>query len=473
MNAVRRMLPFVAVLSALSLVACDKPQAPPPAPKAEPPKAVAPTIDAEMKRLAAEVYVFAYPMVLMEVTRQVQVAKTPLNAFQHRRNVPDASTADTVNPNVDFLFSQAWIDLSKEPIVLSVPDTKGHYYLIAMLDAWTNVASSIGKRTTGTEKGDFAIVGPRWKGTLPGGVSEIRSPTESLFILGRTQSHGASGHAAAIRIQDQFKLAPLAKRGGKAAPAAAAGAAPGVDTKTEPREQVARMDASAFFTRFASLLPGNPPTAADAPMVEKIKKLGIVAGQPFDVGKLEPLAATSVREGAKSALDAITTAGQGAGSADVRNGWAVDRDLGRWGTDYGKRAVSAWRGLGVNAPEDAIFMTARFDGGGRRLDGANRYVLRFDKGNAPPADGFWSLSLYDDNGRFVANKLNRFSIRSDELRANADGSFDIHIQNADPAKEGNWLPAPKGSFNLMLRIYWPKQEVLDGRWTAPGIRREA
>ncbi len=471
MKAVRWMLPFIVVSSALSIVACDKPQAPP-APKVEPPKVVAPTIDAELKRLAAEVYVFAYPMVLADVTRQIQVAKTSVNTFSHRRTVPDASSTDTVNPNVDFLFSQAWIDLSKEPIVLSVPDTKGEYYLIALIDAWTNVASSIGKRTTGTGKEDFAIVGPRWKGTLPGGVSEIRSPTESALLLGRTQTRSGSDHAVASRIQDQFKLAPLSKRAAKPA-AAASAASPAVDAKTDPRDQVAHMDASAFFTRFASLLPGNPPTSADAPMVDKIKKLGIVPGQPFDVGKLEALAATSVQEGAKSALDAITTAAKGAGSADVRNGWAVDRDLGRWGTDYGKRAVSAWRGLGVNAPEDAIFMSARFDGGGRRLDGANRYVLHFDRGNAPPADGFWSLSLYDDNGHFVANRLNRFSIRSDELRANADGSFDIHIQNPDPAKEGNWLPAPKGSFNLILRIYWPKQEVLDGRWVAPGIRHEA
>jgi hypothetical protein len=127
-----------------------------------------------MKRLAAEVYVYAYPIVLMDVTRAVDTAGVPPDTFRHKRTLPDASSTDVVSPNADFLYSQAWLDLSKGPVVLSVPDTKGRYYLIAMLDAWTNVAASLGKRTTGTEKEQFAIVGPSWKGTLPGGVSEVK-----------------------------------------------------------------------------------------------------------------------------------------------------------------------------------------------------------------------------------------------------------------------------------------------------------
>jgi hypothetical protein len=382
-----------------------------------------------------------------------------------------------VNPNADFLYSQAWLDLSKGPVTLSAPDTRGRYYLIAMLDAWTNVAASLGKRTAGTEKAVFAIVGPSWKGTLPGGVSEVRSPTELAWLVGRTQTSGGADLDAASRIQNQFTLTRLSDRGrpgAKAGPALPARPGAIIDVKTAPREQAARMDAATFFTRFAMLLAGNPPAKDDAPMQEKIKKLGIEPGHAFDVGKLDPLSATSVEEGVKSALDAIRSAAKRDTGADIKNGWTFDRALGRWGTDYGKRAVAAYLGLGVNAPEDAIFMATRLDAGGHRLDGTNRYVLRFDNGNSPPADGFWSLSLYDDKQHFVANALNRYNIGSNSrLKSNADGSLDIHIQNTDPGpdKQSNWLPAPKGSFNLMLRIYWPRQDVIDGRWTAPGIRR--
>ena len=475
-----RLLAYGLLSSLIGLAACSKstpppPPAPPPPPKVEAPKAEAPDVNAETKRLASEMYVYAYPLVLMDVTRQVNTAGTPLNTFAHKRTVPDATSVDAINPNADFLYSQAWLDLSKEPVILSVPDTKGRYYLIALLDAWTNVATSIGTRTTGSEKRAFAIVGPRWKGTLPPEVTEVKSPTDLAWLFARTQINGKADRAAASKMQEQLKVAPLATKG--AAKGGAATAAPTrapVDAKTDPREQVARMDASTFFTRFAALLPGNPPTRDDQPMVAKIQKLGIVAGQPFDVAKLDPVAAKSVEQGVQVARDALATGAKGTGGADIRNGWVVDRALGRWGNDYGRRAVAAMNALGVNAPEDAIFMAARFDAGGRRLDGANAYVLHFDKGAAPPTDAFWSLSLYDDNRHFVANPLNRTNIGStDGLQSNPDGSLDIYIQNASPGKdkEANWLPAPKAPFNLTLRIYWPKQDVVDGRWNAPGVRR--
>ena len=473
MNPARRSLLLFALLGAALVASCDKTEPPPP-PKVEAPKPAPPAVDEKMKRLAAEVYVYAYPIVLMDIARQVQEAKVPVNTFAHKRAVPDASATDVASPNADFLYSQAWLDLSKGPIILSVPDTKGRYYLIAMLDAWTNVAASLGKRTTGTEKGEFAIVGPKWKGTLPGGVSEVKSPTDMAWLFGRTEVNGKSDAATAAKIQDQYKLKPLAAPG-KAGAKATAAPPGGLDVKTEPREQIAKMDAATFYSRFAMLLPGNPPAKEDAAIVEKMKTLGIVAGQRFDPAKLDPMSAKAVDEGARSALEAIVTAAKRPGAgADIRNGWLIERDLGRWGTDYGKRALNAWKGLGVNAPEDAIFMTAQLDGGGHRLDGANAYVLHFNNGNAPPTDGFWSLSLYDDKQRFVANPLDRYNVGSrDKLARNADGSLDIYIQNKDPGKDkaANWLPAPTGPFTLILRNYWPKQDVVDGRWVAPGIRR--
>ncbi len=460
-------LAVVALVTALFVAACGKSEPPPP-PKAA---VVAPKVDEEMKRLATEVYVYAYPLVLMDVTKQVQTAKTPVNTFAHRRASIDASGTDVLNPNPDVLYSEAWLDLARDPVVLSVPDTHGRYYVMALLDAWTNVFQSPGKRTTGTKKGDFVIVGPKWKGELPQDLEEIKSPTDMVWLLGRTEINGKADEAAAMKLVDQYKLVPLSQwhKAGHA-PAAAH---PGGDVKTPPAEQVAKMDAQTFFTRFAALLPGNPPSKADAQVVEKVKKLGIVAGQPFVTGTLDAAAVKGIEDGAKGALDAIVLAAKGS-IGDLRNGWTINWDLGRYGTNYGLRAVIAWLGLGANAPEDAIVPSTYLDAGGHPLNGANKYVLHFDKGKAPPADGFWSLAMYNDKHAFFANPLDRHAIGDrDKLKFNPDGSLDLYLQNEDPGKdrESNWLPAPKENFSVILRVYWPKQEMLDHNWTPPAIKR--
>ncbi|MEO8676631.1 MAG: DUF1254 domain-containing protein [Casimicrobiaceae bacterium] len=468
------MQPRLAVLclifSVAWLASCEK-QAPPP-PKAEPPKAAAP-VDEALKRLTAEVYIYAYPLVLTDVTRAVDTAGLPPDTFRHNARLPDATSTDVSNPNADFLYSQAWLDLSKGPVVLSVPDMRGRYYLVAVLGAWTNVVASLSKRTTDANGGRFAIVGPKWKGKLPGGVSEVQSPTDLAWLFARVQVKGEADAKAATRLQSQFNLKPLGARpksSGKAARAETAA----VDVKTDPREQVARMDAATFFTRFAMLLPGNPPAKDDAPMLEKMKALKVVAGHPFDVGALEPLAVASIDAGMKTALDAIRTSAKGGTGGDIRNGWAFDNALGRWGTDYGKRAVAAYIRLGLNAPEDALFMATRVDADGHPLDGTHDYVLHLDAGKSPTEDGFWSLSLYNDKQHFVASELNRYNIGSDSgIKPNADGSVDIYIQSATPGSDraANWLPAPKGNFNVVLRTYWPMQDVVDGKWNAPGLRK--
>jgi hypothetical protein len=467
MTPYRRRL-ACAIVGALGLSVCTSLSSQT-APKPAAPPAPAPAAGVDMKRLASEVWIYAFPLVLTDVTREVQSGAAAPNTFRHRRTIPDATSTDA-NPNADFLYSYAWLDLSKGPLILSVPDTKGRYYLLALLDAYTNVAGSIGTRTTGTEKRQFAIVGPRWKGALPPDTSEVRSPTELAWIFGRTAVTDKADLGNANKIQDQYKLAsptPPAK-GAKGAPTPSSAA---VDTKTPPRDQVAAMDATKFFTRVAMLLPGNPPTKDDAAMLDKIKKLGIEPGKPFAVS--DPATAKSIEEGVKTAIDAVATASKGLSGADIRNGWRIDRALGRWGTEYGRRAVAAWNGIGLNAPEDAIFMSTYLDGTGKKLDGTKRYVLHFDAPLVPPTDGFWSVSLYDDKQQFIANPQGRYHLGSyDKIKTNADGSIDIYISNADPGKdkEANWLPAPKGPFNLILRVYWPKQELIDGRWNPPGVR---
>ncbi|EHP44495.1 hypothetical protein OR16_02360 [Cupriavidus basilensis OR16] len=442
------------------------------------PQPAPPSSNGAIKALSAQIFVYAYPLVLMDVTREVMTARVPANSFSHKRSFPDATFTDVVSPNADTLYSTAWLDLSAGPVILSLPDTRGRYYLMPLMDAWTNVFASPGKRTTGTRKAVYAVTGPMWNGVLPPGVTEIRSPTEMVWLIGRTQTNGKQDYAAVRRLQDQYRLAPLSalQRGGKvrAKPdlAMLPEAVP-VDVETPPVEQVAAMDAQAFFSRFAELLPANPPAAADAAMVEAIKKFGIVPGMPFSVTALEPSTARAVQEGATTALAGIVAmARRGGGEGDGK--WTVHRDLGSYGTAYGKRALVAWVGLGANLPADALYPSTRVDAAGKPLNGANRYVMHFDKGQMPPSAAFWSLTLYNDKQAFVANPLNRYAIGDrDRLRYNRDGSLDIYIQNARPEgkRVANWLPAPPDGFNLMMRVYWPRRAMLEGTWSAPPVVR--
>lgn len=468
MNSSIRQLASVVTLAVI-LSACSS--APQPATDAA--VVEQPPSDQAMKTLSAEVFTYGYPLVLMDVTREVMTARTPANSFGHKRAFPDSTFTDVVSPNADTLYSTAWVDLSKEPVILSVPDTGGRYYLMPMLDAWTNVFASPGKRTTGTKRGTYAIVGPDWQGTLPKGVKEIRSPTAMAWLIGRIQTNGKQDYAAVHRLQDQFRLVPLSvwRKGGRGA-AQAASRATLVDTNTPPVEQVAAMDAQAFFSRMASLLQANPPSADDAAMVEKMQRMGIKAGEPFKTTVLEPSTARAVQEGATVALAMI--AANARRSAADNSSWRMVGETGVYGANYARRAVVAMFGLGANLPQDAVYPTARADATGRPFDGGSRYVLHFEKNQLPPIKAFWSLTMYNDKQAFVTNPIQRYAIGSrDRLRYNGDGSLDIYIQYERPAPNqvANWLPAPPDAFNLMLRAYWPDEVMLDGKWTPPAVDR--
>lgn len=423
---------------------------------------------AEFRQLANEIFVYAYPLVLMDVTREVMTVRTPPNTFNHSRAYPDHTFTDVVSPNADTLYSTAWLDLSREPVVLSVPATAKRYYLMPMLDAWTNVFASPGTRTTGNGAGRFAIVGPHWKGELPGDMQTIKAPTDMVWLLGRTQTNGASDYAQVHKVQDQYQLAPLSAAGTNAAPASAP-----AGKKIPPVEQVDAMDAHTFFSRFAALLPANPPAAADAPMVEKMTRLGIQAGA-FDMTRLDPATKQAIEAGMKAGMRRLAAATKRRDPANLVNGWIVNHGLGSYGTDYDKRAVVARIGLGANLDADAMYPMARTDANGQPLTGASKYIIHFDKGQTPPVSAFWSLTLYNERQAFVDNPLRRYAIGDrDKLKTNADGSLDLYIQHESPGKdkESNWLPAPAESFNLMLRMYWPKDAALNGTWTPPPVKQ--
>ncbi len=435
--------------------------------------------------LALEAYAYLYPLVTMELTRRVitnvakpEGTKAPMGQLIKLREYPDASFRDVTAPNADTLYTTAFFDVGAEPWVVSIPDLDGRYALFPMLDGWTTVFAVPGKRTTGTGAQTWAIVGPKWEGTLPEGVTEYRSATDIVWLLGRIYCTGTPEDYAAVHaIQDAIKVAPLSAWGKDWTPPEGK-VDPAVDMKTAVRDQVNAMTAEEFFTLGCALMKTNPPVAADAPFLEKIAAIGIVPGQDFDASKFDPALADRVPELGFGRIMLHFKASDG----DVKdvNGWGFTTKTGSYGTDYLQRALITAIGLGANLPQDAVYPTSTKDGSGllaRKYDGRENYVLTFPKGLTPPVQGFWSITMYDKDYFFVANPLNRYSISPrQDLKANADGSIDILIQHESPGadKEAIWLPAPADAFILMMRLYWPNETaptILDGSWVIPQVKR--
>ena len=437
---------------------------------------------ADATAIATEAYVYGYPLVTMEYTRRVltnvaapDATKAPMGQLARARAYPTASFRDVTAPNADTLYTQGWIDLSKEPYVLSLPDASGRYYLFPMLDAWTTVFQVPGKRTTGTGPQTYAITGPGWSGALPAGVTEYKSPTALVWILGRIYCTGTPADYKAVHaLQDKITLVPLSSYGKPYTPPAGT-VDPSIEMKTAVRDQVNGLDIAAYFNLMAHLMKDNPPTAEDAPTVARIAKIGIVPGQPFDLTKLSQEAQSALKDVPKIAGGKVISYFKDAGKQE--NGWKFFTKTGVYGTDYLDRAFITAIGLGANRPQDAVYPTSEADADGKPYAGANKYVMHFDKGDLPPVNGFWSLTMYDARYFFVDNPLNRYTLSArNKLKHNADGSVDFYVQHENPGKdkESNWLPAPADKFVLMLRMYWPTEtppSILHGTWTIPGVKQ--
>jgi hypothetical protein len=444
----------------------------------------------EAMAIGVEAYVYFYPLITMDVTRKqltnVEPGKAsiggPMNMFV---NIPAFPTADMrviVRPNFDTLYSSAWLDLTKEPVIVSVPDTGGRYYLLPMLDMWTDVFVSPGWRTTGTQAGTFIVVPPHWRPDLrerlieelklPKDTQRIDAPTPYVWVIGRTKTDGPQDYDAVHKIQSGFKITPLSQLG-KAAEPVQVKIDPSVDMKTPPKIQVDTMPAGKFFAYAAELLKLHPPHLTDQPIITMVRRIGIEPGKSFDIDKLDAAV--------KKALESVPEAAQKLMQwkvptlARVVNGWSMNTDtMGVYGNYYLKRAIVSQQGLGANLPQDAIYPLNLSDETGKPLEGSNKYTIHFDKAAIPPVHAFWSITLYDQDGFQVANSLNRFAVSSwMPFKYNHDGSLDLYFQTESPGKdkEWNWLPAPKGLFNLTMRLYAPKSDALTGKWNPPPVVR--
>jgi hypothetical protein len=451
-----------------------------PLPHASAQTGAAAVTEAEARAIAIDAYLYFYSLVTMDLTRK-QLINTepgagnlggPMNTFDNIPAFPAADMRVVVRPNFDTLYSSGWVDLTREPMVVSVPDTGGRYYLLPMLDMWTDVFASPGWRTTGTKAADFLLVPPGWSGNVPATFTRIDAPTPYVWIIGRTKTDGPADYDAVRAIQKGYRITPLSGWG-KAAVPVKAEIDRSVDVKTPPKKQVDTMPAAAFFAYSAELLKLHPPHSTDQPIVSRMKRIGIEPGKSFDIAKLDAPVRAAVEAAPAAALKLMEW--KLPSLARVANNWSMNTDtMGVYGNYYLKRAIVAQLGLGANLPEDAVYPLNLGDETGKPLDGASQYTLHFEKGSAPPVRAFWSITLYDSDGFQVANVLNRFAVSSwMPFKYNADGSLDLYFQSDSPGKdkEANWLPAPKAPFNLTMRLYSPESAVLTGKWNPPPVKK--
>lgn len=400
----------------------------------------------EAENAATDAFLFGYPLVLMGRMRR----DAPANTFLHERAQGRA---------VDALGSTAWLDLEAEPVVLSVPASHGHYYVLSLVDMWTTVFASLGPRTTGAGAGSYAIGGPHWNGgALPAGVQPITAPTSTVRVVALFQLERGDGERAHA-LQDACRITPLSAwthhhRAGP--PTAAAPPRP----LLSPAEQLEGMDARTFFAELAALLDANPPLPGDRALVERLRRAGVLP-RPGEPASLDPELQVLHERGLRRGLARLRTAVAHAPVEAVGN-WRVRYGLETSGTDHLDRAVAACVGQFSSRAADEVEAVVTRDADGHPLTGAHEYRLRFTD-QPPPVRGFWSLS----SGRASVGD-------ADGLTIDADGSLTLAVQREPPAERmprANWLPAPRGEFSLALRLFWPAADVLERRWFPPPVVR--
>jgi hypothetical protein len=485
----------------------------------------------EVVEIARDAYIYGYPLVTFDMARRQQTnvavpdaEHAPMGQIIKMRSYPAVDNHCCAAPNADTLYTLVWLDVSGEPWVFGIPEMGDRYYIMPMLDGFSEVFHVASASTTGGGAQTYAIAGPGWSGALPEGVTRVDSPTAMVWVLGRIYCLGTvEDYDAVHALQDQFTIMPLSAYGTSYTPPPGI-VDPDFDMKTSVRDQVNSLDIYAYFNYLAHLLKSNPPKPQDAAMVKRMAKIGLVAGQDFVPSKLSSLDKKTIEAVPKTALEKMEMGkqqstrphfAQGVGSVQgqdfdtdklgsldkeviklapkiallkmalrlkhqkTTNGWLYFTEgVGNFGTDYVLRGMANLLGPGWNRPQDAVYPISQKDAEGNEYDGAKyKYVIRFDKGGLPPVDAFWSLTMYDKDLFFVPNPIDRYALsQRNTFITNPDGSVDFYIQAESPGKdkEANWLPAPQGKFNLVLRLYGPPKSpttILDGSWTPPPVKR--
>ena len=435
----------------------------------------------EAHAIAVDAYVYFYSLISIDVTRRqatnVEPGKVmlfgPANMFANAPAFPTADFRAVVRPNFDTLYSSAWLDMTKEPVVVSAPDTGGRYYLLPMLDMWSDVFASPGWRTTGTQAANYLVTPPGWSGTVPEGMTRISAPTPYVWIIGRIKTDGPPDYDAVHKIQAGFKVTLLSDWGKTPRPVEVK-IDPSIDMKTPPKVQVDTMPAGKYFAYAAELLKVNPPHITDEPIIAQMKRIGIEPGKSFDIEKVPPAVKKAIEERARgrAGADGVENPDTGSRRQPLVDEYRHDGRL-RQLLSQARHRCAGRPGRQSSRGRDLPAQSWRRNRTSRSMARTNtRSISRKERRRR--SNAFWSVTLYDADGFQVANSLNRFAVSSwMPFKYNADGSLDLYLQNESPGKdkEANWLPAPKGAFNLTMRLYGPKSEALTGRWNPPPVTR--
>ncbi|MDE1179005.1 DUF1254 domain-containing protein [Paraburkholderia sp.] len=433
------------------------------------PDAIAATPD-EARGIAKDAFIYAYPMLFNYKTLYEQVVDSKSKSyvggfgkFRHYSQPYGPENKEIVTPNNDTPYSWAWLDLRREPWVLSVPAIKDkRYYVMQWIDLFTYNFAYVGSRSTGDGAGHYLFAGPHWHGETPKGIDKVfRSETDLIVTLGRTALDGQSDVRNVQAIQKGYRLQPLSAYAHRAPPAA-------LPPLHFPKWDEARATSIDFIGYLNFLLQfAQPPVPSETELMQRFAKIGIAPGKPFDAAALSPAQREALEGGVADAKAALAEAVKHTTSSYDLFGSRQDLK-----DNYLTRAVAAAMGIYGNTKDEAVYVGTRVDAQHQPLTGAQSYVIHFDKKDLPPAKFFWSMTMYDLPARhLVANPINRYSIgdRTRGLKYAADGSLDIYVQHASPGadKVSNWLPAPEGAYDVIARIYGPEPSVFDGSWHFP------
>lgn len=430
---------------------------------------------------AEAIYDYVYPLVIMKISQDLMLSApirhgaTP-NHFLHFPQLAQPKHRAVVLANRNTLYSVGWVDLSKGPVLFDIPDMGERYFVMPLIDAWSNTFQSFGSRTTGQGAQKYMLVNDSWRGEDQAGYKTIVSPTNMVWITGRIQADSAADAMQAAKLQSQYGLTTLAEKKTGVDPFANYTPVYRMAQVRKPVPYSLKMSAEAYFDQFFAMWKNNPSPAADKEMLATLASIGIKPDADNSFASLDDATRETLLAAVKNKQANYLQAfyqGEAQSSAWTFN---VER-MGTWGTDYSRRAYWGMWGLGANLVEDAVYGVSQLDSKLQALNGANTYTLHFDASQLPPANAFWSLTSYNREGYLEPNSVDRYSLGSNNTLAyNSDGSVDLLLAAEKPAKSKskpnkNWVPVPAGDFKVLLRLYWPRQEVLDGKWSIPSIEK--
>jgi hypothetical protein len=435
---------------------------------------------ADARAIAREAYTYGFPLVdsyriqySYFVDEKDREYKGVWNEIHNTARVYTPEDKAVQTPNSDTPYSAIGADLRAEPIVISVPQVeKGRYYSAQFIDMYTFNFAYVGSRTTGNGACSFLLAGPDWRGEKPAGITEmIRCETQFAMVLFRTQLFNPGDIENVRKIQADYKVQTLSAFLGRPAPATA----PEINFP-KPLSADEERTSLEFFNELNFILQFCPTHPSEKELMARFARLGIGANQKFDAGALTLEVRKAVEEGIADAWKDFSQAQEDINAGKIPNG-ATSGTREFLKNNYLYRMLTAALGIYANSREEALYPVYFVDSKGQKLDGKNRYTLRFAKGQLPPVNAFWSLTLYElPSSLLSANPLHRYLINSPmlpDLKKDADGGITLYIHHGSPGKdqETNWLPAPAGAFFTVLRLYWPKPEAFDGRWKQPPLEK--